>query len=428
MKKILAAALSAAFVLSFAAISSAAHEEKTADASPVVAKGSTAVTIDGSMRFRGYTDGDTKEGDSTGDKSGYDTRVQLGVGANVADNVSAYLQLETGDGSSDTDAWGDPDGSGLMSGGSKHADGANDLSIMQAWINYRFDGGGVKVGHLPLALGNKLFFDHTGSGDDAIVVYFDPNSQTHIGLLDVKFVEGDTTQSGDDIDGYVALATYKVDDSLNVGANITNLRNNNSEMDFYNIGLTANGKASGISYKADLEIQTGDKSKGVSQSAMALMLGGSMDLGGTVVGAELGYGSGDDGTDASENANFTNFLTDTRYFTTITGYRQAVPGQAGKNSGLANMTYLQVNANTKTKCPISGKDVAITGRATYMKLNEVAAGAEDALGTEIDAWATWSLAKNTSYTLEAAYLLAGDAWGTSPENAYFVRHGINVSF
>jgi hypothetical protein len=229
--------------------------------------------------------------------------------------------------------------------------------------------------------------------------------------------------------------TNKVNDSLSVGANLTHLRKNNGPasdtlsafdgMAMYNLGVTADGKASGLSYKADIELQFGDLNKDIKQSAYAFMASASMDLGGTVVGAELGYGSGDDGSSADKNKGFVNFLTDTRYFTTITGFRLAVPGE-DKNSGVSNMTYLQVNANTKTKCPISGKDVAVTGRATYMKLNE--SSGKDALGTEIDAWATWSLAKNTSYTFEAAYLLAGDAWGTSSENAYFVRHGIAVSF
>lgn len=405
--------------MGFAAVSSAADET-----SPVVSKAPSAITLDGSMRFRGYSQKDTTKGHSASDKAAYDTRVQLGTGVKVADNVSAYLQLETGDDTSDVDTWGGTD-KGLTNGGSKHSTSAADLSIMQAWINYKFDGGGVKIGHMPLALGNKMFFDHTGSGDDAIVVYFDPNSQTHVGLLDVKLIEGDAAQSGDDIDGYVALVTNKVNDSLSVGGNLTHLRSNTSKMAFYNLGINADGKAAGLSYKADLELQFGDMSNSVKQSAYALMLGASMDLGGTVVGAEFGRGTGDKAS-TTKNENFTAFLTDTRYQTTIVGYRLAVPGQS-LNSGVANMTYLQANANTKTKCPLTGKDLAVTGRATWMKLNEKVAG-ETALGTEIDGWATWSLAKNTSYTVEAAYLIAGNAWGTSKENAYFLRHGINVSF
>ena len=48
------------------------------------------------------------------------------------------------------------------------------MAVLEAWIQHKFNIGvpaGIKVGHMPLALGNGLFFNHTKFGDDAIVLF-----------------------------------------------------------------------------------------------------------------------------------------------------------------------------------------------------------------------------------------------------------------
>ena len=98
------------------------------------------------------------------------------------------------------------------------------MNINEAWILYTGSGllgfnSGLKIGHMPLALGQKEFFDHTKFGDDAIVFFMDPTKQLHVGLLTVKFSENFSgignanLDNTNDLDGYVAFATFKVDDA-----------------------------------------------------------------------------------------------------------------------------------------------------------------------------------------------------------------------
>jgi hypothetical protein len=169
-----------------------------------------------------------------------------------------------------------------------------------------------------------------------------------------------------------------------------------------------------------------------------------MGLGDVKVGALIGYGTGDDGTDATENESFVNFLTDTRYQVTNVGYINGTPntgaglGALGaltaKNTGLSNLAVYQVNAATSTKCPVTGKDLALKGRVSYMKLNEAPGTYDDSVGTDIELFATWKLTNGMSFGIEATYLVAGDAWqgtnGTEIEmdNPWFTRATWNLSF
>jgi len=431
MKKAFAVLVSALFLFGFAASAFAIHAEIPVETSAVVAKGEgTLITLDGSLRMRGATQRDAN-GDLSGsdagssDFSSYDTRIRLGTKAEVGP-VTGYVQLETGSGSSDVAGWGKDGANGLYMGGYKTI---GTLTVLQAWVNYTFGNAGVKVGHMPLALGKKIFFDHTGSGDDAIVAYMNPTSATHVAGLIVKFHEGASNSSADDIDGYVALATHKLSDALALGADVTHLRNNASEMQFWNVGLDASGKAGMVSWWIDGQFQFGDLSSTVDQSAYAFAGNVTGDLGSGKAWLELGWGSGDDGSDATKNENFTAFLTDTRYFSTLVGYRLAVPGQGHKNSGLGNMFYVQLGGSTKTVCPLTKKDLALKARLNWMQLNEDVNNESD-LGFEIELFPTWTLSKGLKYYIEFAWLFSGDAWnpGGTVDDAYFLRHGIQMAF
>ena len=122
----------------------------------------------------------------------------------------------------------------------------------------------------------------------------------------------------------------------------------------------------------------------------------------------------------------------------------AVPGMDGsKNTGLANLSIYQIFASVATTCPVSGKPLALETRLSKILLNEdwynvdTNGVAQNDVGVEVDAFATWSLTKNLSYKIEAAYLFAGDAWKGAPyaqdasldnDNAYFMRHTIELTF
>jgi hypothetical protein len=162
----------------------------------------------------------------------------------------------------------------------------------------------------------------------------------------------------------------------------------------------------------------------------------SVGLGEATVGALVGYGTGDDDPLDDDQEGFVNFLTDTRYQSTMFGYIVAVPGMGGqKNTGLSNLQLYQVNAAVKTKCPVTGKDLSLSGRVNYAKLNETESGQEDDLGTEVELFATWKLDAGLSFGFEGAYLFAGDAYNTEvgvdgddPENPWYTRASLSLSF
>ncbi|MBU0731115.1 MAG: hypothetical protein KKE17_07010 [Proteobacteria bacterium] len=428
MKKTLTAALGTTFLLGFAASAFAIHGTVPAEQSVVAGK-NAKITLDGKIRSRGYSKSTTTVANSDGSTAeGYDSTVQLGVKAVLSDEASGYIHLETGSGSGDTYNW---DGAaGLNTGGSKRG----SMEINQAWINYDPGMVGVKVGHMPLALNNKQFFDHTTDGDDAIVVYMDPSSNTHIGLLTIKFNEGNTS-ANDDIDGYVALLMQKMGAS-NLGVSLTNLNRDGDVLDMYNLGIDFGGKFGPVALKAGLDYQMGDDGgtfTGGTPTAQhgfagyAVVVDGSMDAGAVKVGAVLGYGTGDGDATDTDQEKFINFLSDVRYYSTMVGYILQVPGAASKNTGLQNMLLVQVNGAGKITDDISWK-----ARVNYMTLNEVAVGADDDLGIELEGFLTWKLSNGLSYGIEAAYLLTGDAWKTTPtaevDDVWFLRHSLTLDF
>ncbi|MEW6427463.1 MAG: hypothetical protein AB1568_05445 [Thermodesulfobacteriota bacterium] len=484
MKKVLSLAACSALVLGFAATASAVHVEAPAETSAVVAKGGL-VTIDGAVRHRGFSRTHTLAKDKDGSTSGYDTRVRLGVTAQTSDAITGRILLENGSGSGDTNPWGESTITNLFAGGEKKG----TLEILEAWIQYQPANYGVKVGHMPLALGKNLFFDHTGSGDDAIVGYINPTDATHVAALTIKFAESfgnraDTIalenlfgadldgdggtgtannivtgtpgpgqanslsalggmDDSDDIDGYVLLATHKISDALKLGGNYTYLHNSAVGMAFQNLGLTLDGKVGGFSYGLDGEFQFGDlidvPGYTVGVEGMAFQGTAGMDLNGVALGALVGYGTGHDINSTSNDTDaFINFLTDTRYQSTMVGYIHAVPGafNGGKNSGLSNLTLVQLSAAGKTTCPMTGKDLSLKARANYLQLSEeVVTNGDDDLGFELEGFADWKLGNGLVYGIEAAYLWAGDGWDMTPgngidetEDGYYLRHRLELQF
>ncbi len=272
-----------------------------------------------------------------------------------------------------------------------------------------------------------------------------PSSNTYAGAGIIKFSEGNgTNDDTSDIDGYFALYTQK-SKALNWGANVTFLDVDGMGMRFWNVGLDGTLNFGKVSLLADVEYQFGDYATDLEQSSFAAMLKATANMDSFKIGALAAYGSGDDDMNDDKNEQFISYLTDTIYQVTIPGYRLAVPGQrnmveafmmgydnasAQRNTGLSNLFLMQLFASTDIKCPLSNKDVSLEGRLSWLKLNEEFMG-EDDLGIEISAFATWKLANGLSYKVETAYLLAGDAWdpaGNDPDDAYFVRHGLELTF
>lgn len=441
MKKYLALVAGLIFVLGFSAVAFAIHAEIPADTQAVVAKGTTQITLGGEIRARGeYREVDFNN-DTPGD-SYYDSRVRLSVDAKVTPNTSGFVQVEAGDGTiADNYNWGfegcDPNDQkkcgakgGYPFGNAKKG----QFNVLQAWILHKGEGllgvpAGLKVGHMPLALGNKLFFDHTKFGDDAIVFFVDPTKELHIGLLTAKFREG-KPNIADDADAYVGLFTYKLANG-GISGDVTYVddRNfNNDTVHFWNFGLRGDMKLDTITLRADVELQTGSIDQAdVDFAGYAFLVGADVKLDPVTLTAELAYGSGDDGSDPDKNKNFVTSLGADPHFTYVYEYR--TPNACGiQFGGICNTMYVKLGASAKP-----AKDLTASLNLYWLRANEVQTkGASKDIGIEIDPKIVYQIDKNLSYWVEGGYLMAGDYWkeeqGKKGDDAYAVRHGIMLTF
>jgi hypothetical protein len=448
VKKTFAILAAVLFVLSFAASAFAIHAEIPAETQAIVAKGATQITLGGEIRFRGWfydnlgADGASAVGgipQDSNSKSNYDGRVRLSLDAKVSPNVQGFVMLETGDiNNSTTDVYTWGGAFPYPKGGNK----TSNLSILQSWILYTGSGlfgipAGLKVGHMPLRLSEGQFFDHTQFGDDAIVFFMDPTKALHVGLLTVKFAEGLTGDQTDDLDGYVGLFTYKLNDKHTIGANWTYLNNSDGGMQFHNVGLHANGSIGNFGYKAEGDIQfgqaaelpTGDE---IDAEGWAAFLALNYKLNPVNLRASAAIGSGQDSSD--DLTGFQTFVGTIQHYTFVYDYRAATTaGFVG--SGIANTTYFNLGVDWQAT-----KDMMLSLDGYYIRATDTDFF-EDTLGHNVDKDAGWeidasfkyNIARNLTYSINAGYFKTGDFYediiaGSDSEGATVVNNVLTLSF
>lgn len=455
MKKYLAIFLGAIFVLGFAASAFAIHAEIPAESQAVIAKGQTQITIGGDVRIRGevrqnVTDFDDDNADRY---NAYDERVRLSIEAKVTPNSTAFVLLEAADGADQRVStgwtWGEPANGAV--GVYKFGDAKRgQLSFLEAWILHKGSGllgipAGIKVGHMPLALGNKLFFEHTLFGDDAIVLFADPTKELHVALLTAKFDEGSNTLN-DDANGYVGLFAYNTKE-FGLSGDITYVDHQNTfgaakqDAHLWNFGLRGNANLGGLMLKGDVEIQTGSiddpgafpglcTGPDCDFSGWAALIGASYKLAPVTLGIEYAYGSGDDDATDDEFDLFVTSISNVQHFTYVYDYR-ARGASGNTQGGIANTQYVRGDIAADLTKSLSGYLALYWLKATEdVSLNSGAA--DDDLGWELDAKITYKIDRNLNYWVEGGYFWVGDAYqranGDDADNAYAIRHGIQLSF
>ena len=462
MRKYIALILGAVFVLGFAASAFAIHAEIPAESQAVIAKGSTQITIGGDIRVRGEFQQNTGDfnDDKVDHKTFFDQRIRLDVGVKLSPNTQGFIQIEGGGdpsasviGGSSVWVWGNPAPNQINTG--VYHEGENkrgDLRILQAWILHTGSGlfgipAGVKVGHMPLSLGNALFFDHTLFGDDAVVVFADPTKELHIGVLTVKLREGSTILN-DDSTAYVGLFNYRtkefgisgdatyVDDQNKFGGSTTGV-----DAHLWNFGLRGDVNIGGLKVKVDGEVQTGKVSdtggSDVKFRGYAFLAGLYYTLNPVKLTLEYGYGSGP-GDDPTKFKMFVTALSQTYYSTNVNTYLynyRTITAAGSQFTGIANTQYLKLNADATL-----AKDLRLELEADWLraaKNNVVTIGGvqtngdSKSIGVELDARVTYNVDRNLKYWVEGGYLFAGNFWkvgSKDPDNVYAIRHGIQLSF
>ncbi len=459
MKKYLAILLGAVFVLCFAASAFAIHAEIPAESQAVVTKG-VQVYVGGDIRIRGEFRQNTSDfNDDIGDhRANYDERVRLSVEAQVTPNTKAMIMIQGANGQDAATAWTWGD----SSAGAKGTYGKGDtvrgtVNLLEAWILHTGSGllgmpAGVKVGHMPLALGNKIFFDHTQFGDDALVFFADPTKELHVGLLTVKFQEGSVTKN-DDSNAYVALFNYRTKEwGLSGDATYVNDQAiGNDGTDLWNFGLRGDVSFSGFKIWADGELQTG-KAKGavfiplndnhdLKFKGWAVDAGVSYTISGINLLAEYIYGSGNKGNDPNDFKQFVTALSNAQHYTYVYDYLTISAGKsltaaggASADQGAANTQYVRLGISGGLMKDLSGELYYYNLRANQLLAVEEAKGASRSIGNEFDAKITYKIDKNLNYWVEGGYLFAGNFWrtitpvGKDPDDAYSIRHGIQLTF
>lgn len=495
MKKTLIALLSVTVVLVFTVSAFALHAvPEMFEYTPSVVKSKKAmIELGGQIRIRGFFITDADFDDETGDnRANYDQRVRLNLKATVSPNTLGFIELETGnDGSADTYTWGNCSSAatGLYGQGNCKPD---DMFIRQAYIAHQGTGllgrlSGFKAGHMLLALGNGLFFDHSKFGDDAIVLWTSMGNGTEVSLTTIKFSERTNTFS-DDANAYVITGETSMN-GINLSGDITWVNDKDvtgaamasggapgtikNKTDLWNLGLRGDTNMQGINIYGDIELQTGEIERFYTDSAgalgdldlsgWALLIGADMNVGNFTVTGEFAYGSGDEidsstsaGVDGGDDyEGFITSLSSGEHYTYLyddkvrtaaqaLGTSTTTGGAAGiTDSGLTNTWYLNLGASTRVN-----PDVKVSGDIYYLQAAEDVAimGAtkadgsaemDDELGWELDGKIEYQIDTNLVYYIEGGILFAGDAYrvGTStagsnkdPDDPYSVRHGIILKF
>lgn len=476
MRKYLAVILGALFILSFTATAFAVHVTEAPDEA-VVAKGPTKITLGGKILVRGWyfdnvssLSGSNAVPDSTQSYAFYTTNVNLMLSAKVSDNLMGLFELETAGGNTSAAnsglyIWG-------ANGRGYDSKPFGDFNFRQAWIQYTGAGllgmpAGIKVGHMPLSLGEKQFLNNERFGDDAIIVWVDPMKELHLLAGTVKLNEGDILRHSDDLDGYVVLGTYQWDKDNTIGANYLYTHSdgncpssgtdvNVDELNFHNVGLHAKGKIAGLSYAAEADFQFGEienfemsgddvKPKGW---AVYAKLGYMIDP--VNIRAAFAYGSGDDdafdddceefqtlqGPDMGAVARLVHYTQIYERTVRTAAALAKVTTTSGGNTtttGIANTTYynLGLDVSPLPELSISLDGFLLQASETGAWEDVMGASVDDDLGWEVDAKINYKITKNLAYFVEAGWFAAGDFYkdtGGDDEDVVQAVHGLLFTF
>ncbi len=438
MKKSIAFIIGLLFVLSFAATAFAIHAEIPSDTTALVAAGTTQITLSGDLRVRGwFKDNMTNGGKPTKNDqvAYYDERVRLAIDA-ASGPVSGRIHLESNTGANDGWKWGQ-DGTGAL-GGSYDAK-PTSMGILEAWINYAGSGllgvpAGIKLGHMPLALGPApLFFDHRKFGDDALVVYTNPTPNTHVTLLTVKGIEDSpaTAHNGNDADAYVAVFNGEfAGQELGVDYTLVNDPSGNYigvHSDLQDLGIFGKGNVAGLNYTAEGDFQFGKVSPTADASGYGLWLGLGYKLAPVNIRAMVAYGSGNDGSDPTKQKALITALSADRRYTLVYEY-QVVTAAGATHTGISNTEVINAGVDF---APTAALKVSLNGY--YLRANKTAAGISKDLGTEVDFNTTYKLTKNLTYFFNAGVLTKGsfykDTYGTTADTSpAVIMHGLEMAF
>lgn len=341
-----------------------------------------------------------------------DTRTRIYYTAKFSDNFKFVNKFEW------NSTWGD------MVGGDIGTDGMGIFRIKNSYIDSQFGAVNLKIGAHAYAYSKGLVFDDdfmgaTISGNfgavSPILIWAHTMDQDWGGAdYDQNFIYGGVSIKAGDMVTITPGVTFfdaseetvSVTEDLVTGigeplqTTVTGTELVGGESYVY-VGLDVTAKIDPVSAWGTFVYQTGEVSSTVDKEAFAVAAGA--DAG--IVHGAFYYATGDDGSDPTENTQFTAVspYTPTAEIMgvgTIDSYR----GPANAGWGVTN--FMLGNVGTTLK-PVDGLTLQIDG--WYGALAEDDAAGNNDVGFEIDGKATLFLLEHLKTEVFAAYLIAGDA-------------------
>ena len=396
--------------------------------------------------FKNVDQGDTYLPIDTAAQAFYTEEARLTVDAKISDNLKGFMELETA-------TFGDPySGEYYWGYYSYNAKPPAELLFRQLWIQYTGSGllgvpSGIKIGHQPLSLGEKLFLNHERFGDDAIVLFTQPTKELFLAALTGKLYEGSILSGSDDLDIYTILGTYKLDKDNTVGINYSYFNESSADLKISNLGFHANGLiAQALTYAAEADFQFGN----------ATPLGTKLHFSGWGAFAKAGYkidpvnlrasfafGSGDsngdtDGKisefqvtmDSDLQSPATRFVHYTQIYerTVTTAAMNQYLGQGvDRGTGIANTIYYNIGIDL-----MAVKDLGLSLDGFLLRAQKVPSGVNKSIGAEVDFKGSYKIAKNLTYFVEAGVFdpskFYTSAYGIDKKTVTQLVHGIDLTF
>lgn len=410
-------------------------------ASAVVASAIPAMAFEnkfgGYWRTRAYTQQDFTGNDSEAkDLSQVDTRTRLYYTAEFSDKFKFVNKFEM-------DAvWGDGSSYGDIG-----ADGIN-VEVKNTYADFTpVDNLNFKIGTQGIQLCRGMLIDDDFSG--AVITY--DMKPVKIPFIWMKYNEGGVGKDANDgdMDAYILSPEIGLGSGITINPLVAYMTQESKpastppkptdgdQTDLYYLALNADMKNdmlkawfTGIYQGGTIEPLIGaDK----DVSAYALILGADAKLGAAGVHGQVFYTSGDSDNTDSDIENYYVPAGSTFYWSEIMGAgmfdNQWTSGTGGYNlvnegKGVVNgVTAFNVGANFKPMDKLTlGADL------WYAMLNEVATGADDDLGFEVNLKANYKIFENLDLDVVAAYLFAGDAFGNDTEDPIEVGTQLSLKF
>ncbi len=372
------------------------------------------VNVSGSIDIRNLSTQNTTDWNSKNSDENRTTQERIRVNIDAKnDNVKGRVTFEN-----DWDVWGRVEAPQANGATTTNAGGGR-LEIREGWIDFTIPGAGpahVKVGHQFLQLGNGWFFRSMKYGSDAWVVGY-PGTNT-VAFVDVKVAEN-LAAASDDVDAFVLLDNYKLNDKSTVCAYLVYLRDpqgkftgSGDESNLDNIGLWFNGVLGPVNLQAEVDVQMGtvkfaDGSADRKFKGNQIVLEANMTPAeGLKVEATVGTGTGQD-TSNDYTIMKTALDADPHYTFVYEYFMKTAAG--AKNTGFANTLAVGVGASYEIN-----KMVGVDLKGWMLQANEDVAlngGTPDSdLGTEIDARLRLKLYEQLSWSFTYGHFMPGKAY------------------